>query len=1742
MADFGIRFRVSGAKEVIEAASGGKKALREMGNAARDAGGKVESALEASSSGAAQDVIRTQKEIKSGLEEVSGKLSAVRKNDPFPGVSMTSANLVRSLMRVSGALAALSVGRVFVSLYSGLLETDIAAQRLSASLAALSGGVTNAGQAQEYLSRTTNRIGLEYVSASASFVKLTQAAEQNNVAASTTRALFEGIGKAAGAMRLSAEESSGVMGVLAQMMGESTVKAEHLRAVEERLPGAFELAARAMGMTRAELSRALSEGQVFTDDFLPKFERAMNEKFSGPSKNAQTELNRLSNSWTEFKSEVAKGTGTASFEWLTRGLNESRAAMQALNGEILNSENLLVRATARFGRLFAAARAFEAGALGFNQFDTVEVQQKAMARLSDVNKKIREAEKREDTGEVQRLSKERQRLRDEINDLAVTRGKETGFIRPDLEGDAEKQRAKDKSFLDKQLKDLEDYTARFDPLIAKKKALEEYEQKFGGLKVFDPERYEKGRAALVKQLEASDVSKAAEIFHAQGDARIAEAENTAKRVKEVLQEQQKSYAIGTKEFLEATAAEDEKLIRTKIAVLEERLKTAKPAEKITLKTQLDELYAQLADIPRKVAVANAEAQKSSDAALRQLQIAGGKALDPLAEAELKFQQQFGETLAKAKADGNEALIEAGKTAWAAIADEVQFQKAKQKFDALFSDLNAQIEALRAAAKDAGILDGLVNDAQVQELKNRALPAIRSVASEMKKFSGISPVNEKTAKEASAQIEKITREVSPALEKFNDDLRRGLTDSLYRAFEDGKGGGKAFVDSVRNMLKTAAFKVVVEATVNPVLGMVSGGFASLLGGGEPGAAAGVGGLGGALNLLSAGNSVFSAASGGGLYGAFATSSIGQSLGLSTALQGATQTGAALAPAMTGLGAAIPWVGAIGALAALLGGLFDDQENPRFTPVYGDMAGGIPGLTKEGYLGQIGFSVADSKDFAKSVLALGVNIDRIGASLLEYDPGAIARTRERLTGVTRAADGQPLESSQPELDEKQARVLATEMARQVLSMALDDIGEGLGDVMRFMDGEDSSNFEGVLAFADAVKQGRLLFGQIGQSVSGMSGALVEAMGGVQGFTASMQAMGALLVSDTDRTASQLADARAEVDSAFGKYGVSAPKTVEEFRNLAGALDLNTEFGREAFAALSDVASAFQLQIQLANQLSSAYAEARKNYTAAAGQDAAVRWDALSMAREADFGAQGKLARAFEVPLPELERVVGELGGLASAAGACWELMSDAQRVAAIEAMNARAAYIGAVKEEFDAQLELVKKYEALVARAKGFAKSLDADMAQVRIDAGLLDKGDYLNAEIGRQRAALAALEAARGETGQLLDAAEELRRLTMERYSFEIQSLQAMKQFAVDIGDYLKSLKVGGKSPLTTGEKLLEAGRQFNDLLLALESGTEEEKDRARRKLTSSADTYLELARLYSPSQYPERFDEIYKALEPYADLGSIDEQQLAAQQAIQRYAQETVDELQGLKGMGATWQATESAKMDAALSALLPLAGILNSLGAGGAIANAISGLPAEIAALILGASAPGGNASGGARIADGMIYFGGEMGGSSISLPDAYQWGMDQGAAGNLRAIYDAAKAGGMTLKQVDQVYKLTPGTAEDWARSMGLPVFAQGIDRLPEDMLVMAHEGERIFPAADNRRLFEILEGGQAPGGGVERVLQSILRELAELRQQNAELTMMLARVQERAASDSAGRIVEACRERASRLRARVAEGMPA
>lgn len=168
-----------------------------------------------------------------------------------------------------------------------------------------------------FVQDVANRAGQKFMSLASQFTQLSAASAGTSLEGEKTRHIFEAITFAASKLSLSSEDVDGSLRAIQQMMSKGTVQAEELRGqLGDRLPGAFRIAAQAMGVTTAELGNMLKKGQVLSADFLPKFADALIRAFdidtAGKIDGIVQSENRLANAITTTSLELDKAIGFSS--------------------------------------------------------------------------------------------------------------------------------------------------------------------------------------------------------------------------------------------------------------------------------------------------------------------------------------------------------------------------------------------------------------------------------------------------------------------------------------------------------------------------------------------------------------------------------------------------------------------------------------------------------------------------------------------------------------------------------------------------------------------------------------------------------------------------------------------------------------------------------------------------------------------------------------------------------------------------------------------------------------------------------------------------------------------------------------------------------------------------------------------------------------------------------------------------------------------------------------------------------------------------------------------------------------------------------------------------------------------------------------------------------------------------------------------------------------------------------------
>lgn len=160
-----------------------------------------------------------------------------------------------------------------------------------------------------FLNKQVDRLGLNLDAAQKGYKTFTGAVMGSNIQGAKSNKIFRQVSEASAVLGLSAEQTEGSFLALGQMISKGTVQAEELRGqLAERIPGAFQIGARAMGMTSKQLGEAMKAGLVNSEEFLIKFgdelERTFGTKLGAATNSLQANLNRMSNEWQRLQVNI----------------------------------------------------------------------------------------------------------------------------------------------------------------------------------------------------------------------------------------------------------------------------------------------------------------------------------------------------------------------------------------------------------------------------------------------------------------------------------------------------------------------------------------------------------------------------------------------------------------------------------------------------------------------------------------------------------------------------------------------------------------------------------------------------------------------------------------------------------------------------------------------------------------------------------------------------------------------------------------------------------------------------------------------------------------------------------------------------------------------------------------------------------------------------------------------------------------------------------------------------------------------------------------------------------------------------------------------------------------------------------------------------------------------------------------------------------------------------------------------
>lgn len=252
----------------------------------------------------------------------------------------------------AGALSALSVG----ALIKEYTEANVELEKFARAMTSITGSTSAAGRELEYVRAVSERLGLDVRSTADAWVSLSAASKGTNLEGEKSRQIFEAVAGAMSLLGKSSADTQGALLAVQQIISKGTVSSEELRGqLGERLPGAFQIAARSVGVTTSELGKLLEAGKITADDFLPKFAAEIEKTFgnTAPVESYTASVNRLKNSWEQALQAIGQASGglsTSVFEFATRdvqsfgtetsaAIDRARAFFNLMRGGSLETYN-----------------------------------------------------------------------------------------------------------------------------------------------------------------------------------------------------------------------------------------------------------------------------------------------------------------------------------------------------------------------------------------------------------------------------------------------------------------------------------------------------------------------------------------------------------------------------------------------------------------------------------------------------------------------------------------------------------------------------------------------------------------------------------------------------------------------------------------------------------------------------------------------------------------------------------------------------------------------------------------------------------------------------------------------------------------------------------------------------------------------------------------------------------------------------------------------------------------------------------------------------------------------------------------------------------------------------------------------------------------------------------------------------------------------------------------------------------
>lgn len=242
------------------------------------------------------------------------KKRATEAKRTITGLNSSMSSLGTTALSVKGIITGLGATMAAFAV-KDLWQTAIMIDQMNRAFKAIGGSTQVASEELANIRNVAASLGQEFYSLTDSYKFVAAAAKDTTLEGEHARDIFLAVSEAGTALGLTNIQVKMSLYAISQMISKGTVNAEELRQqLGERLPGAYQAMARALGVTTAELSKMLEQGEVIATEAIPKLAKELHRMYAADALLAADKpigiLNRFKTAWIDLKDELSQGDFT----------------------------------------------------------------------------------------------------------------------------------------------------------------------------------------------------------------------------------------------------------------------------------------------------------------------------------------------------------------------------------------------------------------------------------------------------------------------------------------------------------------------------------------------------------------------------------------------------------------------------------------------------------------------------------------------------------------------------------------------------------------------------------------------------------------------------------------------------------------------------------------------------------------------------------------------------------------------------------------------------------------------------------------------------------------------------------------------------------------------------------------------------------------------------------------------------------------------------------------------------------------------------------------------------------------------------------------------------------------------------------------------------------------------------------------------------------------------------------------